>query len=277
MRENWMLRFLYRTTVGRFILKILVNPKVSQVAGAFLNSRLSRVVVPYYIRKNKIDMSEILVPANGFASFNDFFTRKRKSRKVPQHWEDLSSPCDGFLSCIEILENAVFDIKHTRFTLERLLGDRKLAKEFYGGTALVFRLTPANYHRYAYASDGRIEAVKRIEGQLHCVRPIATRTVPVFAENSREYQVISTEPFGKIIQMEIGALLVGKISNHKQYRKGSIVWAGDEKGYFEFGGSTILLLFEKDRLCLNKKFCRDTDSAKEIPVRLGDVIGTAKI
>ena len=245
MKDTLLLKFLYSTTPGRAVLKTLVNPGVSKAAGWYLNSRFSRFLVPYYISKYNIDMRNIDVPKQGFRSFNAFFTRKRIVHKKSLRPDCLISPCDGFLSCMPIKRDCIYDIKHTQFTIESLLQDKELAQEYNNGTALIFRLTPANYHRYSYVADGTVKELRRIEGVLHCVRPVATATLPVFAENTREYQVIDTERFGKMVQMEIGALLVGKISNDKKYEQGSIVWAGDEKGYFEFG---------------------------EIPVRMGHVV-----
>ena len=272
MTDTLLLKFLYRTTPGRAILKILVHPQVSKIAGWYLSSGFSRFLVPYYISKYKIDMRGIDVPEGGFSSFNAFFTRKRRAHKRSARPDCLISPCDGFLSCLSIKRGTVFDIKHTKFTIESLLQDKELADEFYNGTALVFRLTPANYHRYSYVADGRIKNVRKIEGVLHCVRPVATKTFPVFAENSREYQVIETERFGKMVQMEVGALLVGKIANDAHYEEESIVWAGDEKGYFEFGGSTIILLFKEGVLDMDKSLSKRKDANGEVPVRMGEVV-----
>ena len=117
---------------------------------------------------------------------------------------------------MDIEKDSEFTIKHTRYSVEDLLQDKSLAARFEGGKALVFRLTPANYHRYCYPAEGRVLSEKKIPGVLHCVRPVALCSVPVFAQNSREYQVIRTERFGTMVQMEIGALLVGKITNKKR-------------------------------------------------------------
>ncbi len=184
----------------------------------------------------------------------------------------LHSPCDGFLTPIPIRGNAIFDVKHTRFSLEDLLRDRALAARFRDGLALVFRLTPANYHRYCYAADGTVLRHRKISGKLHCVRPIALREIPVFAQNSREYQLIRTKKFGMMVQMEIGALLVGRICNERLTMETNYVHAREEKGYFEFGGSTIILLLEKDAVRFCKKLYERTNENGEIPVRAGEEI-----
>lgn len=267
-----MLRFLYRTVPGRMILKLLVQPGVSKAAGWFLSSGASGWMAPYYIRKYKIDMSGIKIPEGGFPSFNAFFTRTRKGEVCGKAENELISPCDGFLTPVEISKDIVLDIKHTKFSLEDLLQDRKLAEKFYDGTALIFRLTPANYHRYCYVADGKTLCDRKIPGKLHCVRPIAVRTIPVYTQNSREYQVTRSENFGLITQMEVGALLVGKIKNHKKASQFRNVRAAEEKGYFEFGGSTIIVLLQKDAVCVDESLYERQNEDGEIPVHMGESI-----
>ncbi len=273
MRETVWIRFLYRTWVGRLFLKCLVRPWVSRAAGRLLDTGCSRFLIPHFIRANHIGTEDILVPEGGFSSFNDFFARERVRPPLQFEKGDLICPCDAYASCIPIRRQTVFDIKHTKFTLEELLQDRQLAGEFRDGWALVFRLTPAHYHRYCYAADGMIVGKRRISGVLHCVRPIATRGVPVYIQNAREYQVLCTERFGKLVQMEVGALLVGRIANHKK-DIGGLTRAGEEKGYFEFGGSTVLLLVQRNRIRPDERLCRK-ERGGETAVRQYDVIGRA--
>ncbi len=276
MKDSLLLLFLYHTVFGRMILKGLVQPKVSAIAGRYLSSEASRWLVPYYIRKHDIDMSDIVIPAEGFASFNAFFTRSRAKWRCDWAKDHLISPCDGYLKYVKIKKNKVFAVKHTEFSLEDLLQDKRLADRFLDGVALIFRLTPANYHRYCYAADGRSLSISKIAGRLHCVRPVALRKFPVFAQNCREYQVIETDSFGTVVQMEIGALLVGKISNHKKAARAERVYAGEEKGYFEFGGSTIIILLPKDAACFPGKLYRRKNEDGEITVHMGEIVAKKK-
>lgn len=256
------------------ILKILVQPWVSKTAGYFLSSGVSRWLVPYYIWKHKIDMGDIEIPRNGFSSFNEFFTREKNVVSFDITYGHLISPCDGFLTFKEINKDQAFEIKNTSFSLEDLLEDSNLAEEFCNGSAFIFRLTPADYHRYCYAAGGRLLYSRKIQGKLHCVRPIALRTIPVFAQNSREYLVYENRYFGMMIQMEIGALLVGKINNHVQ--EAEWVQSGDEKGYFEFGGSTIILLLRKDTIRFREELYHKQNKYGEIPVHMGEFIAELK-
>lgn len=274
MKDSFILRFLYRTVPGRSVLKFLVQPKVSVFAGRILSSGASKYFIPWYIRKNHIKMSNVMIPDGGFSSFNDFFTRKIDTGGGFKTKEgEVISPCDGFLTPVKIEKDTVFDIKNAEYSLKDLLKSPGLSERFRDGMAFIFRLTPANYHRYCYPAKGKILAARRIDGVLHCVRPVALRTFPVFVQNTREFELIETGNFGIMVQMEVGALLVGKIKNHSPDRESKQVLAGEEKGYFEFGGSTIILLFEKDRMVLKEELYGRIDGNGEISVHMGETIG----
>lgn len=267
-KENLLLRFLYQTKTGRFILKIAICPWVSWMAGVFLNSRFSGWLANVYIRKYRIDMRAY--QKKNYVSFNDFFTRKRSSLPITFCGKYLISPCDAYLTVYPINQNSVYRIKHIQYSLRLLLRDTELAKRYAGGYCFLYRLTPQHYHRYCYVCDGIKEQTRRIRGKLHCVRPIAYTSVPVFAENSREYTIIHSEEFGKVVQMEVGALLVGKIHNHFTENK---VTQGAEKGYFEFGGSTIIVLIEKGKVQVEPMMIRQSKAGIETEVHLGMRIG----
>lgn len=261
MSESLTVDFLYKTSVGRFILKGLVNPKISKRAAKILSSKISAAFVPSFIKRNRIDIDDYIVPEGGFRSFNDFFTRKIKPGKRVVEEIGLICPSDGLLTVSDITEKNVFNIKNTSYSLKELLDDEDLAGEFIGGTALIFRLTPSHYHRYVFCASGKVGKTRFIPGVLHSVKPVCHETFPVFVQNAREYAVFDTEEYGKVVQMEVGALLVGKISN-SGYAAGDRVRIGEEKGYFEYGGSSIVVLTKRR---LREKHA----SNDEMPVKLG--------
>ena len=259
--------FLYNTPVGRALLKVLVRKNVSCIGGKLLNSSPSKVAVPYFIKKYDIDLSDC--EKNKFDSFNDFFIRKKKY-DISFKDGNLISPCDSFLSIYKV-NGKEFKIKNCMYTVDRLLRSKKLAEKFKDGYVFVFRLEPRHYHRYIYFQDGEILKERRIEGVLHSVRPAAYENHKVFVENSREYVLMKNDDLGFFVQMEVGALMVGKIHNHKTQPK---VKKGQEKGYFEFGGSTIIVLFEKDKVKPADSISDKCDTGFEIPVKLGSIIGS---
>ena len=194
-------------------------------------------------------------------------------RPVDYAPEALISPCDGLLSAYPVKRGLVIPVKQSRFSLKELLGGDEIYREYEGGICLVFRLCVNHYHRYCYVDHGVKGENRFIEGRLHTVRPIALRTLPVFTENCREYTVIDTENFRKVVQMEVGAMLVGRILNYHHKQK---IRRGQEKGRFLYGGSTVIVLLEKDTVRLPHSIFKATEAGLEVPVKLGERIGTKK-
>lgn len=269
------LKFLYKSAAGRLLLKALCAPALSKACGRFLDSPLSHFLIKPFVKKNNIDLSEY--QTDGIKTFNQFFRRKVKdgARPFDKNSASLCAPCDGLLSAWKISDDGgtVIPVKQSQYTVERLLQNKELADQYRGGLCLVFRLCVDNYHRYAYADGGKKSANVFIPGRLHTVRPIALETLPVFVENAREYTVIQSENFGAVVQMEVGAMLVGRIVNFEQE---AVVARGAEKGFFEYGGSTIILLVKKDAARVRDDIGANSAAGIETPVKMGERIGEKK-
>ena len=265
--QDNLLEFLYTHAIGRLMLKPLVTPAFSRFMGKVLNTSFSKILIKPFIEKNGIDMSEYQDAT--YSSYNDFFTRKIKPgcRPLAGDSSTLISPCDGNVTVYPISGQTTFSVKHTEYTLRTLLGSRRLANRYQGGYAFILRLTVDDYHRYCYAANGIKSKNYRIPGALHTVNPIANDYTPIYKENTREYTVLHTREFGDIIQMEVGALMVGKIVNHHEEDE---VLRGEEKGYFEFGGSTIIVLVKKDRVTIREDLLSNTLSEYETKIRQGE-------
>lgn len=270
IKESVFLRFLYRTAPGRILLRLLRSRPVSALVGAFLNTRLSKILIPRFVKKNKIDLSDY--ESDGFRCFNDCFCRKIKPNLRPVETDPnaLISPCDGLLSAYRITEGLVLPVKQSSYSVASLLQDPDLAKTYQDGVCLVFRLCVNHYHRYCYVDNGTKSENVFLPGTLHTVRPIAIEKYPVFVQNCREYTTIRTENFGTVTQVEVGAMLVGKIKNLHGAGK---VTRGDEKGMFLYGGSTVILLLQKNTASLPETLFQSTKDHIETPVRMGSVIG----
>lgn len=268
------LNFLYKSAAGRLFLKALCAPALSKACGLFLDSPLSSFLIKPFVKKNKIDLSEY--QTDGIKTFNQFFRRKIKNgaRPFDMRPQSLCAPCDGLLSVWNISQDGgtVIPVKQSQYTVESLLKDKALAERYYGGLCLVFRLCVDNYHRYAYADGGKKSANVFIPGRLHTVRPIALETLPVFVENAREYTTIESSVFGQLLQMEVGAMLVGRIVNFEQE---AVVARGAEKGFFEYGGSTIILLVKKGAAKIRDDIAKNSAAGIESPVKMGERIGAA--
>lgn len=265
-----ILRFLYNTALGRCVLKILASPAISKVGGAYMNSRFSKIHINNFRKNNHIDITQY--EKAEYTSFNEFFTRKilSENRPISMANEDFISPCDGRLSVYRITENSDFYIKKSYYSVKDLISDSREAPDYKDGVCLVFRLCVDDYHRYGNIDNGKIVENRYLQGKLHTVRPIALNRYPVFVQNSREYTIIETENFGTVAQIEVGALMIGKIKNHQ--REGNVV-KGTEKGMFLYGGSTIVVLLEKDKVSFPQKLFDDTANDIETVVKFGSVIG----
>lgn len=268
--QDKLLSFLYTNIFGRMLLKPLIQPQVSKLAGRYLSSAHSKWLISKFIERNEINMD--IYEECDYSSFNDFFTRKIKpdSRPVPEDLDVLISPCDCLATVYPIQENTTFSIKNTEYTLRSLLRSPRLAKRFRGGYAYILRLTVEDYHRYLYSVSGKQSKNYHIDGTFHTVNPIANDYLPIYKENTREYTVIRSKEFGDVLQMEVGALLVGKISNQKQ---STVVTRGEEKGFFEYGGSTIVVLTQKGRVTPRSDLLTNSKNGYETKVLQAHPLG----
>ena len=270
-RQDKFLRHLYNDWGGRLCLKIIIQPFVTRLGGWFLNTRLSARMIPGFVERNHIDLSSCT--RQEFASYNDFFTRRLKEGQRPVAADDsvLVSPCDGKVTVSRIGSDSRFYIKDTLYTLERLLKNKKLAKRYLGGYAVILRLTVDDYHHYCYVADGEKSQNYHIQGVFHTVNPVANDVYPIYKENTREYSLLRTKWFKTILMMEVGAMMVGRITNHEA--EPGYVTRGEEKGYFEFGGSTIILLTQKGAVLPRKNILYRSARGEETRIRQGEKIG----
>ena len=271
--QDRLLGALYGNALGRMLLKPLTAPWLSKAAGAFLSTGASCVFIRPFIKSNRIDMSQFEPVA--YESYNDFFSRRIRegARTVDMDPRHLISPADSKLTVLPITETGRFTLKHTEYTVGSLLRDPALAAQYVGGWACIFRLTVDDYHRYCYAFDAEKGENIVIPGRLHTVNPIANDFFPIYKENAREYTILRTEQFGEVIAMEVGALLVGKIVNH---HGAASVRRGQEKGYFQFGGSTVVLLLKKDTAVMDPDILENSQNGIETVVKFGEKIGIAR-
>ena len=271
--QDHLLEVIYGHALTRMLLRPFLSPAVSDICGKFLSTRLSRRIIPSFVKKNHIDLG--IYEKQEFDSYNAFFTRKIKAEQRPINEQKniLISPSDGKVTAYPITQKGRFWIKHTQYSAAQLLKDERLAERYMGGWIYVIRLTVDDYHRYCYVADGEKSQNYHIRGVFHTVNPVANDVYPIYKENTREYSLLKTKQFKTILMMEVGALMVGRITN---YEEAGTVRKGQEKGKFEFGGSTIILLLQKDAAVLDSDLIRNTEEGYETIVKMGERIGTAK-
>ena len=266
------LRFLYRNPFGRVVLAAISGRGVSKLAGKWMSSRFSRGRIEKFVKANGIDMSEY--PEREYCSFNDFFTReiKKERRPVDRDPDALCAPCDSRLTVYPIGDGTSFRIKQSFYSVAEMLDDPEAAAEFDGGYVMVFRLAVDNYHRVCYFDGGKKSASRFIPGRLHTVQSIATDTGhDVYARNCRSVCYIDSDNFGRAAMVYVGALLVGRIVEHKPEE--CKVERGEEAGMFLFGGSTVALVIKKDAAKIDADILEASGKGLETAVKYGEAIG----
>ena len=272
--EKWLV-WLYYNPLGEATLWALAKRKlVSSVYGNMMDRTSSKKKIHPFIEEFDIDMS--VAQEQYFQNFNDFFTRKLKdnARPVDTCFNTVVSPADGKILAYADINNSDFIIKGFRFDVSSFLDNPDLAQKYHDGALLIIRLAPVDYHRFHFPVSGNLSPNKKIEGDYYSVNPFALRkNANIFCLNKREYTILSNPLFGDVIMAEVGATMVGSIV---QTFKGSYVKKGEEKGYFKFGGSTVVLLLEKSKINIDEDLLNNTANGYETTVKMGERIGEKK-
>ncbi|OGN63479.1 MAG: phosphatidylserine decarboxylase [Chlamydiae bacterium RIFCSPHIGHO2_12_FULL_49_9] len=263
-----------RGVFALFLLPLIARVPFFSWAYGFLQKRKSsaKKIAPF-IQAYGIDASEFA--DSGFDSFNDFFIRKLKPERRPiaQDPKIVVLPADGRYLVFNQFDR--FFIKGQEFSLLEFLKDPPMARRFQEGSMAIARLCPSDYHRFHFPCDGIPAKPRLINGLLYSVNPIALKkNVSILSENKRMITEIETDHFGTVLYIEIGATSVGSI--RQTYTPDLKVKKGDEKGYFEFGGSCIALLFEKGRVTFDADLTANTQKGIETKANFGETLGTAQ-
>ncbi|MBQ4254324.1 MAG: phosphatidylserine decarboxylase [Erysipelotrichaceae bacterium] len=264
--------YLYETAGGRFMMKCFMKTRAFKVGAWFLNSGLSKPMIRRFIKKNGIDMTPF--KDQKYGSFAQFFCRQKEVEFTQYPSDTLISPCDSSLSLYSISDDLILAMKGSHYRLADLIPHKETADRFRDGLCLVFRLQATDYHRFHAFDDMDIKETRFLEGELHSVQPIALENFPVYRINRRWWHLLETENFGTAAQIEVGAMMVGGVALTKETGR---LERNQEFGYFTLAGSTIILLLEKktkNELVLLRRFEEIIDTAQEIPVRVGEALGT---
>ncbi|MBU6153306.1 MAG: phosphatidylserine decarboxylase [Bdellovibrionales bacterium] len=273
------LNWAYQSRLGFYLTdKFFSKRWLSRIFGAFEDSALSRSRIKDFISRYGIDMRDF--EAEDYFCFNDFFIRKFKAGKRPFSQADRDF-CAGaearYYVFPELKPRQKFDVKGIEIDLEELLRDSELAQEFVGGCMILARLCPVDYHRFHFPFSGLLTRHYRIAGGLHSVNPVAIEATPkVFLENERQVAVMEHPKFGRVAMIEVGALGVGKIVQSAYSGRSSMPLKfekGLEKGYFLFGGSTVIWLLQKEKFKPSQDILENSSKGLETWVPLGQPLG----
>ena len=270
------IKWSYESPIGKNLTELLIKKKLfSKLYGDYCNTTLSKKKIPKFIKDFNIDMNISLDNLEDFNSFNDFFVRKLKeeARPISRDNNILISPGDGRLFAYEKISiDKLIQVKGIHYSLSELIGDDEIAKEYEGGTCLVLRLCPTDYHRFHFIDNGTPLENHFIKGNYYSVNPVALeRIAKLYCQNKREWSIFKSENFGDILHIEVGATCVGTII--QSYTPNTKVIKGQEKGYFKFGGSTTIILLKKDTVKIDEDIITQTNLGFETMVLMGESIG----
>jgi phosphatidylserine decarboxylase len=269
------LRWMYETQPGRALGEGLVSRRwFSALYGALQSSGWSARKIPSFVQTFGIPMEEY-EPAT-YATFNAFFIRRFRAgaRAFTPQQQELAAFAEARYFAMERVDPADrFPVKGIALSAAELLGDAALAAPFAHGPAFIARLCPVDYHRFHFPDSGRVVAAARRAGPLHSVNPLALQCRPdILVTNERQVSILDTDHFGKLAYVEVGATMVGKIV--QTHAANARFERGDEKGYFLFGGSTVVVLGEPGAWRPDDDLLEHSRQGRETLVRLGERIAT---
>ncbi len=272
-----MLFLLYKNALFSFFFLPLISkiPFFSKWYGFLQKRRKSKKKILPFIQEFGVKMEDFEKKAEEFSSFDDFFIRKLKKGARPVCSDEKKAVlcADGrYLFYPKLQRASRFTIKGRSYDLATFLQEEELAKQYEEGTMVMARLCPSDYHRFHFPCDGVPEKGRKIGGSLYSVNPIAlTSKVAVFTENKREITLMQTRLFKKVAFIEVGATYVGSI--HQTYTPYRPYQKGEEKGYFSFGASCVVLLFEKDTIALEEDLLQLSQEETEVKANMGESLG----
>ncbi len=262
------LSFLYGgSLLARLLLPLIAHiPFCSRFYGWLMRRPSSRVRIAPFIDTYRIDTSEF--QTENYSSFNDFFTRKLRPECRPLAPQGIILPADGrYLAYPNIAHVPRFHIKGQEFNLETFLDSEAYGRRYAEGSMVIARLCPTDYHRFHFPLACEAGRSRLINGALFSVNPIAlAKRLSIFWENKRVITELESREYGTVLMIEIGATAVGTVQ--QTYHPGWVE-KGQEKGYFEFGGSCIVLLFEPGRVRLAEDLVRNTADGFETCAQMG--------
>ena len=272
---NW-LRFIYDNPLGKICLWAMVKRAFfSKWYGWRMNQNGSISKIIPFIQEYALDTKEFADNVSSFRNFNEFFFRKltHSSRPIEKGSETVVYPADGrHLGFQNVDETNQVFVKGQKFNLEKLFGSKNLAEQYVGGSLIVSRLCPVDYHRFHLPTDGLVKSVELINGDLYSVNPIALRqTLSIFWRNKRYLTLIENENLGKVAVFLVGAPCVGSV--HLTAQKNQIYAKGDELGYFSFGGSSVITVFQPGVIKLEDELLKVSSRGYEYYAKMGEAMG----
>lgn len=270
------LEWTYHSPFAKIPLHLMVKkPFFSKFYGWRMNQPKTAATIPDFIKHYKLKVSDFLDSPSEYKNFNEFFYRRLKTETRPIATSKVVFPADGrHLGFPDISQIKNFFVKGQSFNLKAFLDDDTLYRKFATGSMVLSRLCPTDYHRYHFPVSGLVKDTRLINGPLFSVSPIALKKqLSYLWQNKRAITIIETETLGSVAVVEIGATCVGSI--HQTYNPHSSITKGDEKGYFSFGGSSVMTIFEADKIQLSQDLLENSAKQVELYALMGDTLANS--
>lgn len=277
------IRFIYDNPFGKLLAPVVASKTISRLYGSYQDWPSSRHKVPSFVDQFNINLDLYKAGSidsehkqNSYKNFNEFFIREFENgkRSFISDANKMPAFCEArYFGHDEINDDVSIPVKGQLLKAKDLLANSKWSSSFANGPLLIARLCPVDYHRYHYPLAGTTLDSFPIKGQYHSVNPLALKAKPeIFIKNERRASILDTKTFGKLAFIEVGAAMVGKIvQSHDESIPHK---AGAEKGYFLFGGSTVILLGEKGRWSPSQDILTNTNNGIETYLELGEEVAT---
>lgn len=272
------MEMLYTSLAGKSLSKVLCSRLFSKIYGALQDTSFSRKKVKPFMRDFNIKISDFLPEegrngADPYSSFNQFFIRRFKEgkRNFPSESNEMGAFAEArYFGFKRVNETMKVPVKGFELSINELISSSIWEKTFSGGPLLLARLCPVDYHRFHFVDKGKVLDRYRIKGAFHSVNPLAlAKKKDILFTNEREVTIVETENFGKLAYIDVGAICVGKII---QSYKDDEHTRGEEKGYFLFGGSTVIVIGEERKWIPAEDITNNTKEGMETYIHLGDLV-----
>jgi phosphatidylserine decarboxylase len=275
--EKWV-RWCYESGTGKKLQKLIGLPVISRMYGHLQDGIASQGKVLPFIEKFNINMDEFVLENNEaggvpYSSFNNFFIRKFKEgrRNFPEENHKMGACAEArYFAWDKITPELKVPVKGVDLLPEEIIDHPEYSNMFQEGPLMIARLCPVDYHRFHYPDDGELVDRYKRGSELQSVNPLALKyKSDIFLKNERMVSILKTKNFGHLAYVEVGAVMVGKIV---QSAKGKNFQRGDEKGYFLFGGSTVIVIGEKGKWSPSEDILNNTAHNLETYITLGDEV-----
>lgn len=272
-----MVEWLYQSTSGKALSHLICLPPISKLYGALQDTAWSKGKIQPFIKAYNIKMEDYLPEVSDsdvpYRNFNEFFIRRFKpgKRTFTAESDQMAAFSEArYYGYSSVHDDELIPVKGVYLKPKELIANTKWQDIFHDGPLLLARLCPVDYHRFHYPDDGMILDDYRVSGLLHSVNPTALKTKQdILITNERHVSIVETKNFGKLAYIEVGAICVGKIVQSKPLTKGSTFARGEEKGYFLFGGSTVIVIGEKGKWNPSEDILEYTKKGLETYLHLG--------